>query len=186
MITFFFRKKSVPGRGFSENGIIPLIHYNVTTFHIQTRSRRETAITCGDIQYYTCTTGVQNNSCSKTFIMQDTDVFYKLVKSQPGAQYDPKIGMFRSYCLKVYGMYHTLLDNIFCRFTDMLENIFNCYMIGVWLWAVNNRTGNSLDIYDEYNISITGSGEKPLSPVGTFSNTHIPAGYLFKLDTSFS
>ncbi len=32
------------------------------------------------------------------------DVFYKLVKSQPGAQYDPKIGMFRSNCLKVYGM----------------------------------------------------------------------------------
>ena len=32
------------------------------------------------------------------------DVFYKLVKSELGAQYDPKIGMFRSDCLKVYGM----------------------------------------------------------------------------------
>ena len=33
-----------------------------------------------------------------------TDVFYKLLKSTLWAQYDPKIGMFRSNCLKVYGM----------------------------------------------------------------------------------
>ncbi len=62
------------------------------------------------------------------------------------------IGMFRSNCLKVYGMsisyqvllqkYHTLLDNIFCGFMDILEHIFNCYMVGVWLSAVKNTNGH--------------------------------------------
>ncbi len=50
------------------------------------------------------------NSLSVVFF---SDVFYKLVKSQPGAQYDPKIGMFRSNCLKVCGMsisYQVLLS----------------------------------------------------------------------------
>ncbi len=80
--------------------------------------------------------------------MHSMTFYYKLVKSKLGAQYDPKIGMFRSNCLKVYGMsisyqvlkklylrqlqnYHTLLDNIFCGFMDILEYIFNCNMVGV-------------------------------------------------------
>ncbi len=47
--------------------------------------------------------------CLKLFI----DIFYKLVKFKLRAQYDPKIGMFRSNCLKVYGMsisYQVLLS----------------------------------------------------------------------------
>ena len=41
------------------------------------------------------------------------DIFYKLVKSKLGEQYNPKIGMFRSNCLKVCGMsisYQVLLS----------------------------------------------------------------------------
>ncbi len=34
--------------------------------------------------------------------------------------------------------YHTLLDNILCRFMDIPEHIFNCYMVAVSLSAVKN------------------------------------------------
>ena len=34
-----------------------------------------------------------------------------------------------------------LLDNIFYWFRDILEHIFNCYMVGEWLSAVKNTTG---------------------------------------------
>ena len=69
------------------------------------------------------------------------DVFYKLIKSKLGAQYDPKIGMLRSNCLKVYGMSisYQVLHNIFCGFMDILEHIFNCYIVEECVSAVKNR-----------------------------------------------
>ncbi len=33
------------------------------------------------------------------------------------------------------------MECLFCWFMDILEHIFNCYMVGVWLSAVKNTTG---------------------------------------------
>ena len=35
--------------------------------------------------------------------------------------------------------YHTHLDNVFCRFLDIQEHIFNCYMVGVSWSAVKKH-----------------------------------------------
>ncbi len=43
------------------------------------------------------------------------DIFYRLVKSKLGAQYDPKIGMFRSNCLKVYEHTRTYFQFLYGR-----------------------------------------------------------------------
>ena len=65
------------------------------------------------------------SSCSRCSLLQTvwalwcrvlTDIFYKLVKSQLGAQYDPKIGMYRSNCLKVYGMSITEVPHTFRQY----------------------------------------------------------------------
>ena len=43
------------------------------------------------------------------------------------------------YCPLSEQKYHTLLDNIFWGFVDILEHIFNCYMVEVLRLAVKNR-----------------------------------------------
>ncbi len=59
-----------------------------------------------------CVMALQSNMAAKIHKFV-SDVFYMLLKSTLWAQYDPIIGMFRSNCLKVYGMsiiYQVLLS----------------------------------------------------------------------------
>ena len=92
------------------------------------------------------------------------------------------------YCLKVYGMSISTthcktetttelvqkphLDNIFCRFMDILEHIFNCYMVGVSRSAVKNTIVTLTIVRKRNNLTTSGTllDELPSMTTIAYSN----------------